>query len=497
MRENPRRGLSGSVLSLRRRTLWEAADSGILLWRENILYFIPLFAIPVWICAFCLLLIPEEARYLSWILLWWLKPFFDRLALQAVASRFFKQPEQAGWRTVLKGLGSNITRGLPGDLLWRRFGPLRGAVMPLRILERLKRGQLSARKKTLETGGLKFCAVLSALGLFIEAGLLAGEAIFCFNMAGFFLPDFSIDSINTGLFFYCAYCFNYMLVESLYVSMGFALYINCRVEMEGWDLELLFRKFAGRISAALKLLVLVSGLFLFVFPAHTRDEETDKAPKIYLPEDAMPAGKVPVEKLNEILQSKEFGGMKDGWTIAGKNKNEEEIVPELDLDPWVKQIKEAFGAALRAIVIILIAACAVFILLWLWKHRNDNRTGGKKRDGEFYANPLVTGESPESLFSKAETLFARRLIREAWAACISGVIASYTKYFGIVFPRDATEYDCLELTRSHLGGREAENSFGELVRHWVFLAYGGKSPPEGSFEKALAFGRSLKGASFG
>jgi hypothetical protein len=317
-------------------------------------------------------------------------------------------------------------------------------------------------------------------------------------MAGIFFPGFSIDSINTALFFYCAYCFNYMLVESLYVSMGLALYINCRVEMEGWDLELLFRKFAGRISAALKLLVLVSGLFLFIFPAHTLGEETDETPKAYLPEETMPAGKVPAEKLNEILQSEEFGGMKDGWTIAGKNRNEEaKAVPELDLDPWVKKIKEALGAALRAIVIVLIAACAVFILIWLWKHRNVNQKGGKKRDGDFYANPLVTGENPESLFRKAETLFARGLIREAWAACISGAIGSYTKYFSIVFPLDATEYGCLELARSHSGGRIAENGFGELVRHWVFLAYGGKPPPEGSFEKALAFGRGLKGASFG
>jgi hypothetical protein len=49
-----------------------------------------------------------------------------------------------------------------------------------------------------------------------------------------------------GLYYYTGWCVNFLVVESIYVCMGFGLYLNSRVEVEGWDLELLFRKFAAR-----------------------------------------------------------------------------------------------------------------------------------------------------------------------------------------------------------------------------------------------------------
>ena len=38
------------------------------------------------------------------------------------------------------------------------------------------------------------------------------------------------------------------LLEPFYVGGGFALYLNRRVELEGWDLEVAFRKAAARIT---------------------------------------------------------------------------------------------------------------------------------------------------------------------------------------------------------------------------------------------------------
>jgi hypothetical protein len=38
-----------------------------------------------------------------------------------------------------------------------------------------------------------------------------------------------------------------MLVETLYVCMGFSLYINSRIEVEGWDIEITFRSFAEKL----------------------------------------------------------------------------------------------------------------------------------------------------------------------------------------------------------------------------------------------------------
>jgi len=254
---------SVSALSLRRRSVWEAADSGILLWRNNFIHFIPFFALPVWIIACGLRLLPFT--YLSYLILWWLKPLFDRLVLHVVSARFFSEPVPFRGGTSpdqspVAGLGSGfrfrelcrglwgMRRGLLGDLLWRRFSPGRGARMPIRVLERMGRKQFRQRKKNLAAGGLNFCSLMSLLGFALEVMLLLSEMAFVIMITQMFFPMTGVlrDNLETvEVFIFAAFCFNYILVGSLYVCMGFGLYINSRVEVEGWDLQLLFQKFAG------------------------------------------------------------------------------------------------------------------------------------------------------------------------------------------------------------------------------------------------------------
>ena len=238
-----------STLRLRRRNVWEACDSGILIWRKSFVYLIPFFAIPFWITACCLRFIPWDYYFIPYIALWWLKPFFDRLILHVVSRRFFNEPSSSDGNKLVSFHFGNIRRGLLGDLLWRRFSPYRASYMPLRVLERTSIKQFKLRKKTLAEGGLNFCAFISGFGLAAEALLLFGEILFALISIQLFSPAaFSYISDNQAtveVIAFITFCFNYILVESLYVCMGFGLYINSRVELEGWDLQLLFSKFAG------------------------------------------------------------------------------------------------------------------------------------------------------------------------------------------------------------------------------------------------------------
>ena len=108
-----------------------------------------------------------------------------------------------------------------------------------------------------------------------------------------------------------------------------------------------------------------------------------------------------------------------------------------------------------------------------------------------YQNPLLSAESPESLFAKAEDFFRRGLLREAWAACLSGCLGAYSKYHSVLFPAGATEYGCLDLAQEAVPG-EGER-FGAVVQNWILFAYGERPPVSGAFEEALAFGRSIGG----
>jgi hypothetical protein len=469
-----------SALPLRSRSVWEAVDSGVILWRSNFVFFIPFFAVPVWIAACGLRLFSGEFFFIPYLGLWWLKPLFDRLVLHVVSKRFFD-----GEGEIRRGI-MEMRRGLLGDLLWRRFSPGRAARMPVRVLERLGAKQFTLRKKNLDGGGLGFCPFISILGLALEAALLLGEILFALMTLSLFFPT-AVEYLQeneqiTEVFIFAAFCFNYILVESLYVCMGFGLYINSRVEVEGWDIELLFKKFAAR-SFKFESKVILLVCFFAVLPFSAYAEFPDIIPAA--PEEA-------VLNLQEILASPDFGGEREGWTIRFKNRDNEEL-PDLDFGEGFEKIKNFFGFLLRFLVVFVILSFTVFVFFRLIKNR------GQISPGKFFSKKLfspagnrrsvLSAENAEALFSRAEDFFNKGNLREAWAACFSGCLGAYSLTYSIAFPADATEYDCLGLVREARADGEPE--FGEIVQNWILFAYGSRPPGKEAFEKALAHGRSI------
>ncbi|MDR2952397.1 MAG: hypothetical protein LBU82_04060 [Treponema sp.] len=236
----------------------EAADAGLLLWRDNFIFFLPFFALPFWVCAFALRLLPGKSWYLAWFALWLLKPLFDRPLLHVISIRFFESG--AIVKRLRKGLGKTVITGLAGDLLWRRFSPLRSAMLPVRVLEAAAKSEkktssartsaIAERREALKKGGLGYCFFLTAWGILLEAVLLAGEILFFITMAELmkkgFVSSYALSMQDAEIYLFTAWCFNYMLVETLYVCMGFSLYANSRAAVEGWDLEIAFRALAEK-----------------------------------------------------------------------------------------------------------------------------------------------------------------------------------------------------------------------------------------------------------
>jgi hypothetical protein len=507
---------------MRRRGSWEALDAGLLLWRENCACFLLFFAVPFWISAFGLCLLPKSMRLWSWLILWLLKPLFDRSLLHVISVRFFEPG--ADMRRLCRGIRKSLCRGLAGDLLWRRFSPLRAAMMPVRVLEDVPRRRIRERRQSLQKGGLGFCSFLTIWGMALEPVLLGGETLFCVIMAELIQTDvFSrpyAEILNTGeIFLFAAWCVNYMLVESLYICMGFGLYLNSRVEVEGWDIEILFRRFAGKhkkndiglvqksawlpnrfnVSRILVFcVVLVMALPLKGFAANngvsgngpaSSDEINDMpANGGILPDDG-----VPLETLRAVLDSPDFGGQRDGWGIRWKNPRQPKETSGIDISPWLDSIRRFFALALRLVLIALVAAMAVFLIVYLrkWGHERITPRDSRKIKGR----PKILEESPESLLEKARNFFGQGNLRLAWGFCTAAAVRSWQVYRGLHFPPDATEYGCVDIVNaSDAGDKNEMLAFAALVNNWTALAYGGRLPPAESFREALAFCKSLEGA---
>jgi hypothetical protein len=234
-----------SALVLRQRSSWEAVDAGLILWRQNFFYFIPFFALPLWIIACGVRLLPEFLYPWTYLILWYLKPLFDRMILHVAAVRFFEP--RSTLQRLFKGFAVRLFRGLAGDLLWRRFSPWRAVHIPIRVLEGLKFKAVRRRKQVLASGGLNFCISITAVCFILEAALFLGELLFTLMLVEMILPEFSYNFFrffsDYEICLYVIYCFNFIIAESLYVCMGFGLYINSRVEVEGWDIQLMFAGF--------------------------------------------------------------------------------------------------------------------------------------------------------------------------------------------------------------------------------------------------------------
>ena len=460
--------------ALRRKDFREAADAGLLLWRQNFAAFLPFFAIPFWICAFALRMLPGNWKYLSWLIIWLLKPLFDRIILHIISVRFFERG--ASLSRLRQGLGKSLYRGLAGDLLWRRFSPLRSAMMPVRVLEQnIKSGKgITERKKLLENGGIGYCFLLTVWGAAVEITLLAGEILFFITMTELMARGFlsSIESFaDVEIFIYAAWCINYMLVETIYVCMGFSLYINSRVEVEGWDIEITFRDLAEKLKNKSKNIALIVLLLACLFmPVSTS------------------ANDVPLETLQNILESPDFGTVEDSWGIRLRNPSQPGDFPEYDFG-FTEHLRRIFAYILQFILIGIIAGLIVFLFIYLRKFRQSKAAGTGSADIKtMHTHPA---EDPTALLEKALSFHEQGKIRLAWGYCTAAAIQSWPHYYDINFPPNATENDCAHIVNLKTGNNPQAYAFGKLVKHWVYFAYGGRHPPEGSFEEAAALCKIL------
>jgi len=197
-----------------------------------------------------------DRLWIAVMLLWWLKPVFDRFALQVVSRAVFGAPPTVGealgaWRDIL-------WPGLVSGLTLYRLHPARSAVLAVWQLEKQsgsqgkRRRDVLARRMTGSWTATGMCALFEAI-IFLSlavvgALLLPAGADTPADLADFFRGGGSewqwdwLDSL--------CYVFAVSVVEPLYVAAGFSLYLNRRAILEGWDIELQLRRLDERLSAA-------------------------------------------------------------------------------------------------------------------------------------------------------------------------------------------------------------------------------------------------------
>lgn len=478
--------LSRVAVVLRPRTSWEAVDLGFVMARR---WFPRLWGL--WLCAAfvvylaALVLLPASTWVVPTLVVWWFKPLYEPSLLYWTSRAMFG--EELAWRDMGRSWWRVTRPGLASNLTWRRFNPYRSFHMSVMVLEGLPGRQ--RRERILLLGRNQHAAAwLTTLGLAFETVLELSLIVLVVLM----IPD-ELRWTDEWTLAFGAGDFSLMLGElgalaamsvmaPFYVSAGFSLYMNRRSSLEGWDIELAFRRIlarrtppapARRAAAAVALAV-----FLCMLVPGAPDARAGAAP------DAGQAGAV----INKVLEHPDFGRRETEtyWQyVGGDEKEPDDPGPAGAWLDWLLDVVQGFVKGVAAVSEVLLWLVVGVALAWLisWAVANRRslaaprrRQGGARGPAARLFNLDVSPDSlPADIGSAAAALLERGDARAALSLLYRGMLSRFVHRQQLPITDSATEGECLELV-----GRErppAENDyFATLTREWIRMAYAHRTP---------------------
>jgi hypothetical protein len=267
-------------IQLRQRTPWEAADLGFQITRT--------YAKSVW-AAWSLAFFPSalliglvshllfENLLVAAFLLWWLKPIFDVPVLHVLSRAVFGEtlsPKQAVKMAWQRANWGQLLRWIT----YRRLHPARALYLPVDFLERETGARRSTRTGVLARAQGSPASLLTIIGIHLEAMLMVSILMLgLLFVPNEFLSDamrdvfdrlFSDPPIWFEWIEHLVYACAIAIFEPFYVGAGFGLYLNRRMELEAWDVDLSFRNLAERLGAKAHVWI-VAGVAAFLLITST------------------------------------------------------------------------------------------------------------------------------------------------------------------------------------------------------------------------------------
>jgi hypothetical protein len=455
-------------VELRPRGGWESLDLGFQMarawwrpvWGAWLAVYLPL--------ALVLHLAFRDRLWVAVLVLWWLKPVLDRFVLYVVSRAVFGDPPTvratlAAWRDIL-------TPGALMGLTLFRLDLARSFMLPVSLLEKQTGRAAHARRKALGQRLRYYAVWLTVVCVHFEVvvmlslGVLGELAAPAGADAGFELKDlFRVgDDAQWDAFDSLCYVVAVSVVEPLYVCAGFALYVNRRAILEGWDIELALRRLEVRLrsAAAAALVAVALGLAAFLAPAPVHAAEKSAS-----------------EEIAEVLKAPEFQEYRETKVWRDRRDAKDRKRGERDLDFW-SNLGLLFAEIAEALVWIAAALGAVGLALALrrWVPQWLEREPRAYRPPDALFGLSVAPESlPEDVAGAAAALVRTGRLRDALSLLYRGALSvlAHRDHAGLT---DAdTEGDCVRAARKVLP-QAAGDYFARLVQAWTAAAYGGRLP---------------------
>lgn len=485
------------AIALRRRNGWEALDLGQVMLRAWGGSAYRAWLASYWLFGVTLLLVLWAWQDVATMLLWWLKPLFDRVLLFVYSRALFGA--DTGVREVWRALPGILRRsGLLAGLTWHRFSLMRSFVLPVWQLEGQRGRQGRARRRVLAARSrgygvwLTFVCVHVAAFIGISLVLLA-EVMAPLGTEGLFSwEDWVSDELEPWRLFILNLLFMAAesVVEPLYVASGFSLYLNRRSELEGWDIELAFRQLnerkaeRARPAAGVAALLLAGVLAVGGVPeARAQEVAPDEAgiATVHGPDSPARAA------IRAVLADPVFGTEKEALRWRMREQKTERREPPGWLKPFLDFV-EAMSTGLRAVAWIAVGIVAALFLYLLYRHRGAWLPGRSPRPAppEFlFGLDVRPGSLPADVVAAARAARARGDAAAALSLLYRGALVALIHRAQVEFRAGDTEDDCEHRVAGRIDAAAA-GYFAELLAAWRLTAYAHRPPGEPRLEALCA-----------
>ncbi|MBX7207962.1 MAG: DUF4129 domain-containing protein [Verrucomicrobiaceae bacterium] len=521
--------LEDITVALRPRDPWEAVDLGCSMARRDFGALMALWGatvLPVWI-VLALVLRGMPAWFL--LVVWWLKPLYDRVPLFFLSRAAFGV--RPGFRETWKAWPRLWSKDLFSALLLRRLSLMRSFALPVIMLEGQKGKAMRRRIDALATDGGGSGTSVTWVFLKLETAAWLGLLFFTAN----FIPDSIAPDwwslVETGdvtgftispeIYWWINGCYlaAVTLVEPFYVGAGFGVYLNCRTRLEGWDVELAFRRMASRVSA---LAATAAAVLALVVPLGAVASSLPRLPEVHdLPSHhplsisstggpaASPKKPSAREKVfSEAARSKPARRAESGVSPKTRAANEmaDEILKRPDFTVhsrkftrwvWDSHFDSESSLDLEllrviAYVFVWAALAAAVIALVVYLMRNRHLLGLPQlaaRPMERSGGPRVVmgmdigrDSLPEDIIAAARELWRTHGPREALSLLYRGTLSRLVERHRLPIRDSDTEDDCLAHVRA-TGARDVAGYFSRLTHAWVCQAYAGLAASDAEFDQ--------------
>lgn len=496
--------LSKLSIEPRLRNGWQAIDLGFVMARR---WWWPCFlawGIPSFVVLSVSSIVLHQHAWIVALLVWWLKPLWDRLPLLIASRALFGEPPQL-WST-LRSLPWLIKTDLIPALTYRRLSLSRSFDLPVTVLEGLRKDartkRLTLLHQTYGNSASMLTLVCVHVEMFVSIGIVTALIMLVpkelqSDPEAFLLTDSLVVQHASNVMMWLAMA----TVAPFYCLAGFSLYINRRIELEGWDIEVRFRhllarhtrqKTRGRVAAGLLPLV-VSGLVLF----HPGSLEADEAPEFLDDYYHQLGGSISAagskQSIVEVLSSPDFFNveLESKWRFKDRSQDQENNDAVSSLLDWLEKWYDltaplrdgmsGFAGFFEFAVWLLLAALVAYLFI-KYRHglvqilRHGKRHQLPNARPELLFGLDVREESlPDDVGQQVMSLWDGGKEREALGLLYRATLSRLIHQNGFQFYAGFTEQECVAVV-AQSNNTGLTNYLRQLTRVWQRLAYAHQLP---------------------